>query len=65
MQQRIEAVNGTTTKTASWGDMDQMGHVLDETSYAFAETEEDNVIFRVETDVKDGFWRYVAAEGQY
>ena len=46
MQRRIKAVNNTTTKTAPWGAMDQMGHVLDQIIYAFTEADEDNVFFR-------------------
>ena len=44
--------------------MDQMGHVLDQIIYGFAEAEEDDVIFQGKTDMKDGFWRCVTAEGQ-
>ena len=64
MQRRIEAVNDTTTKTVPQGAMDQVGHVLNQSIYAFAEVEEDDVIFQVKTDVKDVFWRCMAAEGQ-
>ena len=63
MERRIEAVNDTTTKTAPQGAMDQMGHVLDRIIYAFAEAEEDDIIFQGKTDVKDGFWRCVAEDG--
>ena len=44
--------------------MDQMGHVLNRIIYAYAEVEEEDIIFAGNTHVKDGFWRYVAAEGQ-
>ena len=63
-QQRMEAVNNTTTKTAPQGAMDQMDHVLDHIIYALAEAEEDDIIYQGKTDVKDGFWRCVATEGQ-
>ena len=44
--------------------MDQMGHVLDQIIYAFTEAEDDEIIFQGKTDVKEGFWRCVAKEGQ-
>ena len=44
--------------------MDQMGHVLNRIIYAYAEVEEEDIIFTGKMDVKDGFWRCVAAEGQ-
>ena len=44
--------------------MEQMGHVLDRIIYVFAEAEDDEIIFQRKTDVKDGFWRCVAKEGQ-
>ena len=44
--------------------MEQMGHMLDRIIYAFAEADDDDVIFQGKTDVKDGFWRCVAEEGQ-
>ena len=52
-----------TTKTAPRGAMGQMGRVLDHIIYAFAEAEEDEIIFQGKTDVKDSFWRYVVAKG--
>ena len=64
MQRRIEAVNDTTTKTGPQGAIDQMGHMLDFIVYSYTEAEEDGIIFSGKTDVKDGFWRFVAAEGQ-
>ena len=44
--------------------MDQMGHVLDCIIYAFAEADEDDIIFQGKTDIKDGFWRCAAKDGQ-
>ena len=64
MEQRIDAVNDTPTKTAPQSATDQMGHVLDRIIYAFTEAEEDDFSFQGKTSVKDGFWRCVAAEGQ-
>ena len=55
MQRSIKSVNDTTTKAAPQGAMDQMGHVLDQIIYVFAEAEEDKVVFQGKTDVKDGF----------
>ena len=64
MQHRIKAVNNTTTKTAPQGAMDQMGHVLYLVIYIYAEAEEEDIFAAGKTDVKDGVWRCVAAEGQ-
>ena len=63
MQCRIESVNDTTTKTASKGAMDQMGHMLNHIIYVYAETEEDDIIVAAKEDVKNGFWGCVAEEG--
>ena len=41
-----------------------MGHVLNHIIYTYTEAEEDDIFFAEKTDVKDGFWRCFAAEGQ-
>ena len=51
-------------KTAPQGAMDQMGHMLDRIIYAYAEAEEDEIIFTAKEDVKDILWRCVAEERQ-
>ena len=43
MQQQIEAINNTTTKNAPQGEMDQVGHVLDQIIYAFVGAEDDDI----------------------
>ena len=55
MEHTIEVVNDTTTKTAPHGAMYQMGNALDRIIYAYAETEEDELIFAAKEDVKDRF----------
>ncbi|EJK57145.1 hypothetical protein THAOC_22844, partial [Thalassiosira oceanica] len=54
-------VNETTTKTAPRGSMDQMGQALQRLIYAYATADEDKPIFAAKEDIKDGFWRLVAA----
>jgi len=50
-------VNSTTVKTAPKGTIDQLGHSLTCIIHAFAEAEEDALIFMAKWDIKDGFWR--------
>ena len=64
MQCRIKAVNDTTTKIAPERARDKMGHMLGCIIYAYAEAEEEDIIFAGKMDGKDGFWRCVVAEGQ-
>ena len=64
MQRRIKAVNSTTTKTPPQEATDPLGYVLDHIICVYAEAEEDGIIFAGKTDVKDGFWRCMMAEGQ-
>ena len=60
----IAPVNETTTKTAPRGSMDQMGQTLQRLIYAYATADEDTPVFAAKEDIKDGFWRLVAKEGE-
>ena len=60
----IPSVNETTTKTAPEGAIDQIGHSLKRIIHAFADTEDDAVIFMAKWDIKDGFWRLQCKEGE-
>jgi hypothetical protein len=53
----LPSVNSTTVKTAPKGAIDQLGHSLSRIIHAFAETDDDAVIFMAKWDIKDGFWR--------
>ena len=59
----LPSVNSTTVKTAPKGAIDQLGHSLSRIIHAFAETDDDAVIFMAKWDIKDGFWRLDAGEG--
>ena len=63
MERAIESVNDTTTKTATQGAMDQMGHMLNYIIYAYVKAREDEMKFAVKEDVQEGFWRCSAEEG--
>ena len=43
--------------------IDQLGHSLSRIIHAFAETDDDAVIFMAKWDIKDGFWRLDAKKG--
>ena len=62
--QIIKSVNNMMTKMAPRGAMDQLGHVLDDIIHAYAKANNGEVIFAAKNDVKDGFWRCVAEEGE-
>ena len=64
MERRIESLNGTMKTTVPQGAMCQMDHLLNHIIYAYAEAEEDEILFTAKEDVKDGFWRCVAKGGQ-
>ncbi len=53
----LPSVNLTTIKTAPKGAIDQLGHSLSCIIHAFAETDDDAVIFMGKWDIKDSFWR--------
>ena len=59
----LPSVNSTTIKTAPKGAIDQLGHSLSRIIHAFAETDDDAVIFMAKWDIKDGFWRLDAKKG--
>jgi hypothetical protein len=59
----LPSVNSATVKTAPKGAIDQLGHSLSRIIHAFAETDDDAVIFMAIWDIKDGFWRLDAGEG--
>ena len=60
----IPSVNETTTKTAPDGAIDQIGHSLKRIIHAFAEVDDEAVIFMAKWDIKDGFWRLQCKEGE-
>jgi hypothetical protein len=60
----VPSVNEATEKTAPKGAINQMGHALSRIIHAFAETDEDSMIFLAKWDIKDGFWRLDCEEGQ-
>ncbi|KAL7533277.1 hypothetical protein ACHAWF_011989 [Thalassiosira exigua] len=60
----IPSVNGTTTKSAPSGAIDQLGHALKRLIHAFAEAEDDEKIFMAKWDIADGFWRLVSRPGE-
>jgi hypothetical protein len=53
----LPSVNLTTVKTAPTGAIDQLGHSLSCIIHAFAETDDNAVIFMAKWDIKDGFWQ--------
>jgi hypothetical protein len=53
----LPSVNSTMLITAPMGAIDQLGHSLSRIIHAFAETNDDAVIFMAKWDIKDGFWR--------
>ena len=63
-ERTIKLVNKTTTKTPSKGAIDQMGNVINHIIHAYMEADDNEVIFAAKEDVKDGFWRCVAEEGE-
>lgn len=60
---KLPSVNDSTTKTAPAGAINQLGHALQRVIHAFAEATEDDKIFMAKWDIKDGFWRLDANEG--
>jgi hypothetical protein len=64
MGEHIPSVNETTTLTAPWGAIDQLGHALSCIIHAFAEADPDAAIFMAKFDIKDSFWQLVCATGE-
>ena len=60
----IPSVNESTTKTGPSGAVNQMGHSLQRIIHAFATAPQDAKVFSAKWDVKDGFWRVVAQDGE-
>jgi hypothetical protein len=56
-QTSIPSVNSTTTKLATRGAIDQLGHALPRIIHAFATADPNAKIFMAMWDIKDGFWR--------
>jgi hypothetical protein len=61
---RVPSVNQSTTLTAPAGSIDQLGHSLSRIIHAFAEAGEDEKVFSVKYDIKDGFWRLHCQQGE-
>ena len=53
----VTSVNDSTTKTAPYGAIDQLGHSLMRIIHALAELSDDAKVFFAKFDIKDGFWR--------
>lgn len=60
----VPSVNESSTKTAPQGAIDQMGHSLQRIIHAFAQADADAKVFMSKWDIKDGFWRLCAQEGE-
>ncbi len=60
----IPSVNDTTVKTGPNGAVDQIGHSLLHIIHAFAKASNDDKIFMVKYNIKDGFWRMDCCEGE-
>ena len=51
----VTSVNDSTTKTAPYGAIDQLGHSLMRIIHALAELDDDAKVFFAKFDIKDGF----------
>jgi PAS domain-containing protein len=60
----IMSVNESTEKTAPYGAIDQLGHSLSRIIHALAEVDDNAKVFFAKFDIKDGFWRLDAADGE-
>ena len=60
----LPSVNEASEKTGPSGAVDQLGHSLQRIIHAFATAPEDAKVFSAKWDVKDGFWRVNAREGE-
>jgi len=57
------SVNWDTEKTAPAGAIDQLGHTLSRVIHALADVDDEAKVFFAKFDIKDGFWRLNAADG--
>jgi hypothetical protein len=60
----LDSVNDSTIKLAPRGALDQLGHALSRIIHAFAEADDNDKIFMVNWDIKDGFWRMDCEAGE-
>ena len=60
----IPSVNEATTKTGPSGAVNQLGHSLQRIIHAFATAPKDAKVFSAKWDIKDGFWRVAARDGE-
>ena len=60
----VPSVNDNSEKTGPQGSIDQLGHSLLRMIHAFAEAEEEDLVFMAKWDVKDGFWRLDCEDGE-
>lgn len=60
----VPAVIDTTTKTATHGACDQLGHSLKRIIHAFGKAGPDEKIMLAKWDIQDGFWRLHCCPGE-
>ena len=60
----LPSVNSTTTKTAPYAAIDQLGQALHRIIHAFASVDDNAKIFMAKWDIKDGFWRLDCESGE-